>query len=246
MASPATPLIKIQPTDALYLVDVQLTFMPGGGLPVVGGNEVVPIIQDLLAKFEAMGRYASLDQHDLGHISLASSYVGFKPFDLLTLERVLRDPPALAAHAKFTTEQLTAYLHQCHGKQQLLWPDHALTGTVEQRMHPKLERVTFLHVQTKGTRWDCDSYSPFTDNVGRSTGLANWLRAAGVTRLFLCGLAFDVCVRYAALDAAKLGFETFVIKDACRSVTPQGEDETERAFMQSDVTLITSDQLVAA
>jgi nicotinamidase-related amidase len=55
-----------------------------------------------------------------------------------------------------------------------------------------------------------------------TTGLAAYLKARKVKRVFLAGLATDFCVAWSALDARKAGFETYVIEDACRGIDTQG------------------------
>lgn len=50
---------------ALLLVDVQNDFCPGGALPVPDGDRVIPVLNEVAARFEAAGRpvYASRDWH---------------------------------------------------------------------------------------------------------------------------------------------------------------------------------------
>jgi nicotinamidase/pyrazinamidase len=75
----------------------------------------------------------------------------------------------------------------------------------------------------KGFRKNVDSYSAFTEADGKTTtGLAAYLKARNIERLFLAGLATDFCVAWSALDARKAGFETYVIEDACRGIDTQG------------------------
>lgn len=64
-----------------------------------------------------------------------------------------------------------------------------------------------------------DSYSAFLENDHQtSTGLAGYLRDRGLTRLYLCGLAWDYCVGYSALDGKTLGFDVTVVTDAVRGI----------------------------
>jgi nicotinamidase/pyrazinamidase len=78
-------------------------------------------------------------------------------------------------------------------------------------------------VLRKGFRRAIDSYSAFYENDRKTpTGLTGYLRARGLTRLFLAGLAFDFCVRYSAEDARREGFDAFVIEDACRGIDIAG------------------------
>ena len=61
----------------------------------------------------------------------------------------------------------------------------------------------------KGYNKEVDSYSAFTEADGKTpTGLAAYLKAREVGRLFMAGLATDFCVAWTALDARKAGFET--------------------------------------
>ncbi len=75
----------------------------------------------------------------------------------------------------------------------------------------------------KGYHKDTDSYSAFTEADGKTTtGLAAWLKARKLQRLFVAGLATDFCVAWTALDARKAGFDAYVIEDACRGIDTQG------------------------
>ena len=70
-----------------------------------------------------------------------------------------------------------------------------------------------------------DSYSGLFDNGHRkTTGLGEWLKAKGVTEVFVCGLATDYCVKFTALDAAQAGFKTHLIEDASRGVNLRPDD----------------------
>ncbi|MOA23064.1 nicotinamidase/pyrazinamidase [compost metagenome] len=94
--------------------------------------------------------------------------------------------------------------------------------------------VKALAVVRKGYNPAVDSYSAFYENDRRTaTGLAGLLRERGVTRLFLCGLAYDYCVRFTAEDAVREGFEAVVIEDASRAIAP----DTAAAARESFVTL---------
>jgi nicotinamidase/pyrazinamidase len=71
----------------------------------------------------------------------------------------------------------------------------------------------------KGTDPAIDSYSGFFDNGHRkSTGLAGYLKDHKVDNLYLGGLATDYCVKFTALDARELGFNTYLVEDGCRGV----------------------------
>jgi nicotinamidase/pyrazinamidase len=75
----------------------------------------------------------------------------------------------------------------------------------------------------KGYHKDVDSYSAFTEADGKTTtGLAAYLKARDLQRLFIAGLATDFCVAWTAMDARKAGFDAHVVEDACRGIDTQG------------------------
>lgn len=62
----------------------------------------------------------------------------------------------------------------------------------------------------------------------------------GVTDVYVCGLAFDVCVKYSAVDSAEQGFRTYVIEDGCRGVTCEGIAKAKEEFAKNGVILLQS------
>jgi nicotinamidase/pyrazinamidase len=207
--------------DILGLIDIQPTFMPGGALAVPDGDAVVPIVNHLLAqRFDHA--FATQDWHPAGHSSFASAHPGRVPFETIRM----------------------AY------GDQMLWPDHGLQGSAEAELHPGLDASKIELVVRKGFHPAIDSYSAFFENDrATATGLAGYLRERGFTRIFFAGLASDFCVAYSAEDAARQGFETVVIEDACRGIgMPMGEGRTTidaaRARLdQLGVTFVTSEAL---
>jgi nicotinamidase/pyrazinamidase len=183
--------VSIAPaTDILGLIDVQPTFMPGGELAVADGEAVVAPINRLLAGPFQHG-FATQDWHPPGHVSFASAHPGRAPYDEIVLP---------------------------YGRQ-TLWPDHAVQGTPGAAIHPEVAQARLAVIVRKGFLPGIDSYSAFFENDrATATGLDGWLRGRGFRRLFLCGLATDFCVAWSAEDAAKLGYETYVIEDCCRGI----------------------------
>jgi nicotinamidase/pyrazinamidase len=178
---------------ALIIVDVQNDFCPGGALEVPQGDEIIPIVNGLAARFRNV--VLTQDWHPRGHLSFASSHPGAKPFDTIAAP---------------------------YGPQ-VLWPDHCVQDTPGAAFHPALRAPHAALVLRKGFRRAIDSYSAFYENDRKTpTGLTGYLRARGLTRLFLAGLAFDFCVRYSAEDARREGFDAFVIEDACRGIDIAG------------------------
>jgi nicotinamidase/pyrazinamidase len=225
-------------TDAFLAVDVAKTFMPGGGLPIAGGDLIVPAAIEVAQAFPVGNRYACLDKHPFGHASLASSYRCGNPYQLLKMSDLANftSKRMLAQQAKFNLHQLTDYLELV--KQQVLWPDHGIIGTAESEMHPDLAAIDFRLVLQKGLGPVCDSYSAFKDNIGWPTGLADEMRQNGVKRLFLVGLAFDYCVGFSALDAVGAGFQVSVIMAGTRSVASDSAAAMEKRLRDAGVHLL--------
>ena len=70
---PAAAQSRIRPgsDSVLLVVDVQNCFLPGGTLPVKGGNEIIPVINALGKKFANV--IFTQDWHTPGHSSFASA-----------------------------------------------------------------------------------------------------------------------------------------------------------------------------
>jgi nicotinamidase/pyrazinamidase len=237
-------IVRINPkADAFLGVDVTPTFMPGGGLAVPGGDEIVPGVARVAALFDAV--YWTEDEHPHGHISLFSSYSAVAPFTDLTPELVADWGENRIASPYFDLAYLKRYVADCIGGKQTAWTNHGLPHWTETRLHPALRGISAKPILIKGTDPGCDSYSAFRDNLGRPTGMAAMLRSDGVSRVFCAGLAFNFCVGYSAKDAKAMGFETYVIEDLTRSVPIPGTAERMRQeLLDMGVRLIASGQLV--
>jgi len=186
---------KIKPSahSALIVVDVQNCFVTNGTLPVPKGEEVVPIINRIAPAFENV--VITQDWHTPGHTSFASSHAGKKPFETTKL---------------------------AYGTQ-VLWPDHCVQGTEDAALHKDLKIPHAQVIVRKGYHKDVDSYSAFEEADRKTaTGLAGYLRQRGIRTVFVAGLATDFCVAWTAMDARKLGFETYVIEDAARGIDLNG------------------------
>ena len=239
-------MITINPrTDALIVVDAQPTFMPGGGLAVAYGDQIIPVIKRLLPLFPRRMRLATKDRHPRGHVSLASSYVDIHPFDELTYDRVARwseDANSIGPNAKFTLAQLKDYMGKVY--RQMLWPDHSIDGTVEAELHPELPEDLFDFVQVKGMDPACDSYSGFRDNLKRPTGLDQEVKKRLIRRAFYVGLAGDYCVGATAVDGTEFGVQAYVIRDGVRDVNSPGSVEAmQKQFRDHGVRVVDSNSI---
>lgn len=179
--------------EALLIVDVQNDFCPGGALAVPGGDEIVPLVNDLAGQFDHV--LQTQDWHPPGHQSFASSHPGRDPYDVIDAD---------------------------YGEQ-VLWPDHCVQGTDGAAFHPDLDTTQAELIIRKGFRPEIDSYSAFYENDGTTpTGLAGYLREREIDTLYVCGLATDFCVKWSALDGRDEGFDVYVIEDTTRGIDQEG------------------------
>lgn len=122
-----------------------------------------------------------------------------------------------------------------------LWPDHCIQGTKGAELIPELDASKIDHVVEKGQDSRVEMYSafadPFTTHVSKS-GLADLLRKEAVTDCFVVGLATDYCVKWTAVDAAKEGFKTWVVKEAIRGVDRGESEKTKEGFSEAGVTVV--------
>ena len=204
---------SVKNDNALIIVDVQNDFCPGGKIPVDGGNTITPIINGFSSLF--FKTIATQDWHPANHISFANNHHGKKDFETIEVS----------------------------GGVQTLWPEHCVQGTQGAELHPGLDVKPIDLIIRKGANPDLDSYSAFFENDHITpTGLGYYLKGFKIKKVFLCGLATDVCVFYSAMDSAYLGFETYLIVDASRGVDiPEGNLKSSiDKMIQSGIKIIKS------
>jgi nicotinamidase/pyrazinamidase len=193
--------------SALLVVDVQPDFLPGGTLPVAGGDEILEPIARLVASREFAVIVATQDWHPPDHVSFASRHPGKRPFDRIEL----------------------------HGHEQVLWPDHCIQGTVGASLAPGIPWDRATAIIRKATDPGIDSYSAFRNNWdpdGRRppTGLTGYLKDRAITDVYVCGLARDFCVKWSAEDAVEAGFRAHLHWDLSRSIDRAGDAVLEASL----------------
>lgn len=201
---------------ALLLIDFQLDFLPGGSLAVPEGDAILPVLNDLQPRFDLV--VATQDWHPTGHRSFASAHPG----------------QALFAEIEW------------QGLPQRLWPDHCVQGSAGSALHPGLNLDRVEAIFRKGTDPELDSYSAFFDNGHRrATGLSAYLRARGITEVFVAGLAADYCVYFSAKDARSEGFGVAVIEDATRGIAPESIAAAKADLLVQGVRFVSSKEVLA-
>lgn len=182
----------ITPNDALLVIDMQYDFIPGGSLPVTEGDSIVKPITRLMEQFFTKGAtvVCTQDWHPKGHRSFASTH-GKNPYEPV-------EEPGIGP---------------------VLWPDHCVIGTKGAQLHSDLALEYCHAIVRKGYNSAIDSYSAFLENDKKTlTGISGYLSNRGIQRIFVCGLAFDYCVHFSAVDGATAGFEAVVITDCTKAV----------------------------
>lgn len=190
------------PNDTAFLrVDIQNDFCPGGLLAVPDGDRIIPLVNNLAPRFRVV--IDTQDFHPAGHASFAQTHNA----------------------APYSSIQMP------YGEQRL-WPTHCVQGTQGAEFHAGLIRRPSDLLIRKGTNKDIDSYSGVFENDHKTRPtfedgrtLPETLRAVGIKRVVLTGLAFDFCVGWNALDLKSEGFDVVVVKDATRAISLDVNDE---------------------
>ena len=115
-----------------------------------------------------------------------------------------------------------------------LWPPHCIQDSDGARFHPDLALPDSTVIVTKGVRFDQDQYSAFDQ-----TGLGVQLRKDGIRRLWVAGLAEDVCVLATVLGGRREGFEVFLIPNATRPITSEGGEKARRQMQAAGARILT-------
>ena len=116
------------------------------------------------------------------------------------------------------------------------WPPHCVAGTAGARFHPDLDTGPVEAVFSKGAH--AAAYSAFEGTDEAGTQLAAWLRARGVDALDVAGIATDYCVRATAIDAAREGFGTRVLRGLTVGVDPVTTAEALDAMREAGVDVV--------
>jgi nicotinamidase/pyrazinamidase len=194
---------KITPTaeDALIVIDVQNDFCPGGALAVPKGDEIVPLVNRLIGRFDHV--ILTQDWHPRGHSSFASTHKG-QPFANIRLgygEQTLWPDHCVqgTSGAEFHPD--------------LIVPRSELV--LRKGFRKEIDSYSAFYENDRTTK----------------TGLCGYLRDRGLKRLFMCGLATDFCVAWSALDGRREGFPVVVVEDACRAIDLNGSLVAARGEM---------------
>lgn len=184
---------------ALIVVDAQYDFMPGGSLAVKDGDKIIPVINNLLTKFDLV--IFTKDWHP-AKMEAFASYHNKQPFETYTNSK---------------------------GKEDTLWPDHCVQNTRGADIHEGIDFNLIkgdFYIFKKGVEENEHPYSGFG-----AEGLKEFLEKRNVHQVFVCGLALDFCVKDTMIDSIKEGFETVLVIDGTRGISPEGSEEAIKEFL---------------
>jgi nicotinamidase/pyrazinamidase len=200
-------------TTALLIIDMQNDFLSGGSLAVPGGNRIINKINKLRELYKTI--VISKDWHPKNHVSFAST------------------------HKKPLFSTINIKDHNNNQYSQMLWPDHCVKGSFGSKLHRDLITHASDIIIKKGSSVDVDAYSAFFDNTNKlNSKLDKILKEKGILNVDICGVAYDYCVGYTALDAKKLGYGVRVIKIATASVNRNSEQTMTNKLKQAKIKII--------
>ncbi|XP_001601573.1 nicotinamidase [Nasonia vitripennis] len=217
--------VVLNPVNVFLIVDVQNDFIDGTlALKDLGlgqdGSDVVEPINQLIEDCPWNKVVYSLDWHPSNHI-------GF--YDNLHLRELHPDSKVKKEDAKL----FDTVLFLKPELKQKLWPVHCVVDSWGAQLHKDLIIAPDSIQIRKGQDPDMDSYSAFYDNDGvNTTELPKILQELGATDIYMCGLAYDVCVCSTCLDGLRLGYRVALIENCCRGVDPNEVEEARRKITE--------------
>ena len=190
-----------RPRIALLNIDLQNDFIDGS-MEVDEAESILPKINQLAAlpRFDMV--IYSLDHHPPDHISFLENVQHSCRGELIAVGDEI-----LLSSGRYGLIR------------QQVWPRHCVRGSEGARLSSKVELPLTAVMVYKGTESEVEAYSAFGNASMRyDTRLHRLLQTAGVTDLYVTGLAEDICVAHSVLDALNLNYRVTVVQDAVRGV----------------------------
>lgn len=232
-ASTVPPLITPY-VPALVVIDMQHDFVHGA-LQVPDAASLIVPVNSLIDLPFAM-HVATRDYHPANHVSFAQTHSkpAFSKHIIPRAEHTVDSSSSSAGSATADKAQAQA-LKPIVEQEQTLWPVHCVAYTGGADFVAGLTASKFDYVLHKGTHPHIESYSAFRDVWCKGpSDLPALLIARGVTDVYFVGIAGDYSLKYSVLDAVDYGYNTWVVRDAVRSVSEEllAEDELRQTGVQ--------------
>lgn len=231
----------VRPVSALIVVDVQNDFISGSlaisNCPAQhNGEEVVPPINKLVETVPFDAFYYSLDWHPADHISFIENVANRK----LDESSEITDPEKVSTYD-------TVVFEGPPKTEQKMWPGHCVQESWGSELHKDLKVHPQGKIIRKGVNSENDSYSAFFENQrpgiqAQKTELEQLLITQGVSDVYVCGIAADICVASTAFHALELGFRTIYLENCSRGIEAEAIKKThERVRNEHGVVIHSSE-----
>lgn len=195
-------------------------------------SQIIQPINRILHSIDFSKVIYSLDWHPTDHISF---------IDNVKMRPLHESSPVDADTAKPFD---TAVFDGNPPIKQRLWPRHCIQDSWGAELHKDLKILDGSVQIYKGSNPLVDSYSVFADNEKKSeTTLGAEMRARGITDVYVCGIAYDVCVGATAADALSSGYRTILIDDCSRGVDLKDIENTKKTIESAHGVIIESKQI---
>jgi nicotinamidase/pyrazinamidase len=197
------------------MIDIQNDFVPGGALAAKGGEEIIPLINQIQKKFDLI--VATQDWHPPDHVSFAQVH-GKKTGDVIVSNGV---------------QQVLWPVHCVKDT----WGAELISSLDTSRINKIFYKGTQKNVDSYSAIYD--------NKKLRSTGLEEYLKESQIKEIYISGLVTDYCIKYTALDCSALGYPTYVIIDACRgaNLNPNDTNDAVEEMEAAGVKIIHSYEL---
>lgn len=210
---------------ALIIVDVQNDFVSGSLKVGETPEAIIEPINRLRDRFDFGLVVHTQDSHPIDHCSFVDNHPDATAFAIIDI----------------ATPDGNGYMPQ------VMWPRHCVEGTFGWMFDDSLVVNESDYIQKIGTDRNVDTYSGFFDNLkGMTTGLDKVLHSHGITDVYVVGLAYDYCAGLTACDAARLGFNTYLVKDLTRFVSLDSARDMDAALQSAGVRIIQKNQIKAS
>ena len=197
---------------ALLIIDVQNDYFKNGVLQIKKAKEIIPIINKLRNDYSTKFTNVFISE-----INNNPEHISFKESPLSKEENLTLDKITNAYKGKF--------------------PNFCISGTEGSNLHSDLQlKGNEIFIKKNEDKLK-EEMSCFQNPILNETLVNN-----KINMVFLCGFTLDFNVGFTALNCSKLGFETYVIKDACKSFSDESGKSMEKIFEKNNVKCIIMEQ----
>ncbi|XP_015789920.1 uncharacterized protein LOC107366796 [Tetranychus urticae] len=227
---------------AFLIVDVQNDFISGSlALDNLSSKkeqscaQIIPLINSMIDTIPFEVVVYTLDWHPPGHISFA---------DCAHLRQITQiNGSKIEKDAQKTIQPFDKVTFNINGQllEQVVYPSHCVKDSWGAQLHEDLKIAPNSMKIYKGTNPDVDSYSGFKDNEAIEwTDLDYKLKTKGITDVYICGLAYDICVYHTALDALSLNYRTLLVEDCCEGTKESEVQQARKELEENGCLIVTS------